>query len=76
MPTVHVGIRVPFSLYEKLKTHAAQVSISKSEIILSALALYLDSTENVPLSVRMAELEKKVGEIESLMKVVNAEEKA
>ncbi|ELR98087.1 hypothetical protein [Gloeocapsa sp. PCC 73106] len=60
MSSVSVGIRIPSNLYEKLINHAHKVDTSKSEIVISALAKYLDATEDVPLSVKVANLEKRV----------------
>ncbi|MGB5596601.1 MAG: ribbon-helix-helix protein, CopG family [Crocosphaera sp.] len=47
MATTHqVGVKVPTLLHEKLKEHAAALKVSKSEVVLSALAEYLDSSSN------------------------------
>ena len=63
-----VGVRVPDLLHEKLAEHAAAMKVSKSEVVLSALAQYLDSATDVPMAVRMAMLENRVSEIEALVK--------
>ncbi len=66
MGTTHqVGVKVPTLLHEKLKEHAAALNVSKSEVVLSALAQYLDSASDVPMAVRMAMLENRVSEIEA-----------
>lgn len=65
MTTVHVGVRVPDSLYEKLSDHAQHSNLSRSEVILSALAQYLKSTEDVPLAARVNEIEKRLAEVEN-----------
>jgi predicted DNA-binding protein len=68
MSSVSVGVRIPSNLYEKLLAHANQVHASKSEVVISALAHYLGSTEDVPLSKRVTEIEAKVEELQALVK--------
>ena len=63
-----VGVRVPDLLHEKLAEHAAAMKVSKSEVVLSALAQYLDSASDVPMAVRMAAVEKRLTEVEALVK--------
>ena len=65
MATIQMGIRVPTLLHEKLKERAQREKISKTEVVLSALARYLDSLEDVPISVRIAELEQRVASLEA-----------
>jgi metal-responsive CopG/Arc/MetJ family transcriptional regulator len=64
MSSVSVGVRIPSNLYEKLLAHANKVRVSKSEVVISALANYLGCTENVPLSERVADMEAKVEELQ------------
>ena len=66
--THQVGVKVPLLLHEKLKEHAAALNVSKSEVVLSALAQYLDSASDVPMAVRMAAVEKRLTEVEALVK--------
>lgn len=68
MSTVSVGVRIPSNLYDKLMAHVNKVDVSKSEVIISALAHYLESTEDIPLSERVASLEAKVEELQLLVK--------
>lgn len=60
MSTVQMGIRVPSHLYEKLVASADQAKTSKTVVVLTALAQHLNSKEDVPLEVRVLELEAKV----------------
>ena len=64
MSSVSVGVRIPSNLYEKLINHTHKINTSKSEVIISALAKYLDATEDVPLSVKVANLEKRIMALE------------
>ncbi len=74
MSTIQMGIRVPSPLYEKLTERAVQVRASKTEVVLTALAQYLDSGKDAPLAVRVSELETKVEELQSLMKKLTGAE--
>lgn len=65
MSSVSVGVRIPSNLYKKLLDHAGKVHVSKSRVMISALAQYLESTEDIPLSQRMTEVEKKLAVLES-----------
>ena len=67
MSSVSVGVRIPSNLYEKLLAHTSKVDVSKSEVIISALAQYLGCTEDIPLSQRVADLEAKVEELQVLL---------
>ncbi len=62
-----VGVRVPDLLHEKLAEYAATLNVSKSEVVLSALAQYLDSASDVPMAVRMAAVEQRLTEVEALV---------
>lgn len=68
MSSVSVGVRIPSELYEKLISHIDKVHMSKSEVIISALASYLKVTEDVPLSQRVMNLEVEVEELKTLIK--------
>lgn len=65
MSSVQVGIRIPPRLYERLVIHAAKVGLSKSEVIITALAQYLDCAEDVPLVQRVAEIERRIEILET-----------
>ena len=68
MSSVSVGVRIPSNFYEKLMAHVNKVHVSKSEVVIGALAHYLESTEDLPLSERVADLEAKVEELQVLVK--------
>jgi len=65
MPSFQVGVRVPPKLHEKLASHAEKADTSKSEIILCALAQYLGCAEDVPISQRVAKIEKRLTALET-----------
>ena len=65
MSSFQVGVRVPPKLHEKLASHAEKADTTKSEIILCALAQYLGCAEDVPLSQRVARVEKRLAALET-----------
>lgn len=67
MSTIQMGIRVPSHLYEKLLEKANETNSSKTVLVLTALAHYLNSTEDVPLAMRVSELETKMDQLQQLI---------
>ncbi len=65
MSNISVGVRIPQNLHKKLTVHAAKADISKSEVIISALAHYLSCTEDIPLSQRVAAIEARLAKLEA-----------
>jgi hypothetical protein len=64
----HLAIRIPPSLLAELNSYVERVGTSKTDVVVSAIAAYLGCAETVPLSQRMAEVERKVAELEVLVK--------
>lgn len=60
-----IAVRVPRSLFSKLKRYVQQTGISQTDVIVSALAKHLDSVEDLPMIQRILELEKRVDSLES-----------
>ncbi|MBW4457620.1 MAG: DNA-binding domain-containing protein [Nostoc indistinguendum CM1-VF10] len=65
MNTVQLGIRIPKHLNQRLLDYAAQTGISKTEIVISALARYFGTTNDTPLAEKVTNLEKKVAMLEA-----------
>lgn len=65
MSTIQVGIRIPSHLFQRPKEHADRVNASKTEVILSALAQYLESTGDTLLPIRMTEAERRLAALEN-----------
>jgi len=61
-------VRIPPSLLRDLNDYVETTGISKTDVVVCAIAQYLGSTENLPLTQRMAELEFKVLKLEALVK--------
>ncbi len=60
-----IAVRMPSSLMEKLNSYVEKIGTSKTEVVVSAIALYLDCSEDVPLSQRMAEIERRMTILEN-----------
>jgi hypothetical protein len=63
-----IAVRIPPPLLAELNQYVERVGTSKTDVIISAIAAYLGCAETVPLSQRMAELERKVAELEATIK--------
>ena len=61
----HLAIRIPPPLLAELNSYVERVGTSKTDVVVSAIATYLGCAETVPLTQRMAELERKVAELET-----------
>ncbi|MGK7871765.1 MAG: DNA-binding domain-containing protein [Xenococcaceae cyanobacterium] len=68
MSRSQLAVRIPQFLNEKLNSYVARTGASKTEVVVGALAHYLECTSDLPLSQRMAELEAKVATLEAQMK--------
>lgn len=68
MNTVQLGIRIPANLNERLTTFMEQTGISKTDVVVSALASYLGFTEEISLTERLTSLEVKVAQLEAMVK--------
>ena len=64
MSKAQMSIRMPYSMMTQLNDYAQYTGISKTEIVVRAIAQYLSCAENVPLSQRMAEVEKRLTVLE------------
>ncbi|MBW4586160.1 ribbon-helix-helix domain-containing protein [Aetokthonos hydrillicola Thurmond2011] len=68
MSSTSIGIRIPTHLHERLESYVTQTHLTKTEVILNALAQYLGANEEVPLSQRVAALEAQMLELKGLVK--------
>ena len=58
--TVQLRVRIPCNLNQRLSIYMTKISMSKTEVVLNALAFYLDCTKEMPLAARMTSLEEKL----------------
>jgi len=63
-----IAVRMPPSLMEKLNSYVEKTGTSKTDVVVSAIATYLGCAESVPLSQRVAEIERRVNQLEALVK--------
>jgi predicted DNA-binding protein len=68
MNTVQLGVRIPSNLNERLTAFLSQTGMSKTEVVINALASYMGCAEEISLTERMASLEAKVAMLEALVK--------
>ncbi len=65
MTRPQISIRLVPSLMEKLNTYVELTGTSKTDVVVTAIAQYLGCAETVPLSQRMAEMEKRMEDLEA-----------
>ena len=63
-----ITVRISPSLLTSLNQYVEKTGTSKTDVVISAIAQYLDCAEEVPLSQRMAEVENRLTELEDLVK--------
>ncbi len=60
-----IAIRLPFELMDKLNSYVERTGASKTEVMVGALAQYLDCPESMPFSQRVTDLERRMAELEA-----------
>ncbi len=60
-----IAVRIPPPLLAELNQYVERVGTSKTNVIINAISQYLGCAETVPLSQRMAELERRMTAIEA-----------
>lgn len=68
-----LGVRVPDELIKRLNEYVAQNNTSKTDVVIGALAQYLDSPESVPLGERVTAVEDRLSEVETLLAKIGSE---
>ncbi len=69
MSKSQLGLRIPTSLFNELNRYVEETGTSKTEVVCSAIAEYLGCADNVPMSKRMAEFEKRLAVLEAKAKI-------
>ena len=70
MNLIQIGVRSPSSLNDHLLDYMAQTGMSKTEVVISALASYMGCASEIPLKERMAHLEAKVAALETMVRKI------
>jgi hypothetical protein len=68
MSKPQIAIRLSPSLLQELNNYVELTGTSKTDVVVSAISQYIGCADNVPLNQRVAELERRVRELESLDK--------
>ena len=68
MAKLQIAVRVPPLIMEKLNSYVEHTGTTKTEVIVGALAQYLDCTQDLSIPKRMAEVERRMTELEALVK--------
>lgn len=68
MAKPQIAIRLPPDLMDKLNSYVTRTGTSKTEVMAGALAQYLNSPESMPFSQRVTDLERRMEELEKMMK--------
>ena len=64
-----MSIRMPYSLMTQLNDYAQYSGLSKTEIVVRAIASYLKSQQDNSLERRIAVVEKRITDLETKMKI-------
>ena len=65
-----MSIRMPYSLLDELNAYAEKTGLSKTEVVVRAIANYLKSEKDDSLEQRMAKLEAKIINMEKQLKTI------
>ena len=65
MTKPQITIRLSPSLLTELNQYVEQTGTSKTDVVVSAIAQYLGCAESMPLSQRVAELERRMAALEA-----------
>ncbi len=68
MNKIPLAVRIPEKLQERLDNYIGQTGATKTEVVINALAEYLDCAETIPLTERLAEFDKRLSLIEAQLK--------
>ena len=68
MAKSQIAVRVPPLIMEKLNSYVEHTGTTKTEVIVGALAQYLDCTQDLSMPKRMAEMERRMAILETKVK--------
>jgi predicted DNA-binding protein len=64
MTKPQITVRLSPSLLKNLNNYVERTGTSKTDVVVSVIATYLGNNEDVPLSQRVAEIEKRLAALE------------
>ena len=65
MATQQLNLKVPVSIYQRLDEYVERTGVTKTEVVVNALAQYLGCEENVALLQRVAHIEARLAMLEA-----------
>lgn len=65
MASKSVTIRIPETLLGRLEAHVVDTGGSKTTVMIAALAKYLEVAQPLPLSERLAQMERRIANLEA-----------
>jgi|SanBayMetagenome_1026888.scaffolds.fasta_scaffold10104_3 predicted DNA-binding protein len=68
MEKPQIAVRISPSLLDKLNSYIEKTGTTKTDVVINALAQYIGCIDSVPLTQRMAELERQMKELRDLVK--------
>ena len=63
-----IAVRIPRPIMDKLNSYVEHTGTTKTEVIVGALAKYLDCTQDLSIPKRVAEVERRMAELERWVK--------
>lgn len=72
MASLQFSVRIPPELDKKVKEYAVKNKTTKTEIMIAALARYLDCESKVPLTQRVVELERQIARVQEQIEQLKA----
>ena len=72
MASLQFSVRIPPELDQKVKEYAVKNNTTKSDVMIAALARYLDCESKVPLTQRVVELEQQIAEVQEQIEQLKA----
>lgn len=64
MPNQPITVRLPSFLLDRLEAYVIESGSSKTDVVIAALSQYLGVSTNIPLSEKVAYLEKRLLDLE------------
>lgn len=72
MSSLQFSVRIPPELDQKVKEYAVKNDTTKSHVMITALARYLDCESKIPLTQRVVELEQQMAEVKEQIEQLKA----
>ena len=68
MAKSQIAVRIPRPIMDKLNSYVDNTGTTKTQVVVGALAQYLGCTQELSIPKRMAEVERRMAELEVLVK--------